>query len=282
MPLASGSRWSHRPEAPPARPPCAPPYSCSFVGSSPPSAVGHRSSSKCSPCAIRSPSTRRPAGAPASLRRTASSGPPGQSLGRLAQAPAVRQAADRPGLATHPLPRPLASLESGRPTRPPPIAKEFRELIRRLSRANPTWGSTRIVGELAKRLIGSIRRECLDYVIVMNERHLKRVLNHYLEHYHRSRVHRSLGTDSPEVPSRAPCNRQSSGRSSSLPMSAASNITTSGGWTNSRSTSRKTKEGTRSGKGERSICGTRAPPRVGMAQNTAVPRLLQRRWVYEI
>lgn len=32
----------------------------------------------------------------------------------------------------------------------------------------------------------------------MNERHLKRVLNRYLEHYHRSRVHRSLGTDSPE------------------------------------------------------------------------------------
>jgi hypothetical protein len=151
MPLVPGSRWYHRPQAPPARPPCAPPCSCSFAGSSPPSAAGHPSSSKYSSCAISSRSTR---GLPAPPHRSGGRGPLvllGQSLGRLARAPAVRQAADRPGLATHPLPRPLASLESGRPTRGrPPIAKELRELIRRLSRANPTWGSPRIVGELAK------------------------------------------------------------------------------------------------------------------------------------
>ena len=39
--------------------------------------------------------------------------------------------------------------QAGQPGRPP-IAKEIRELIRRMSRANPTWGSPRIVGELAK------------------------------------------------------------------------------------------------------------------------------------
>jgi putative transposase len=39
--------------------------------------------------------------------------------------------------------------QAGRPGRPP-IAKELRELIRRLSPANPTWGSPRIAGELAK------------------------------------------------------------------------------------------------------------------------------------
>ncbi len=49
-----------------------------------------------------------------------------------------------------------------------------------------------------ERLIGSIRRECLDHVIVMNQRHLKRVLTSYFEHYHRWRVHRSLDMDSPD------------------------------------------------------------------------------------
>ena len=39
--------------------------------------------------------------------------------------------------------------QAGQPGRPP-IAKEIRELIRRFSRANPTWGSPRIVGELGK------------------------------------------------------------------------------------------------------------------------------------
>jgi transposase InsO family protein len=49
-----------------------------------------------------------------------------------------------------------------------------------------------------ERLIGSIRQECLDHVIVINERHLKRVLTSYFEHYHRWRVHRYLDMVSPE------------------------------------------------------------------------------------
>ncbi|MFC1572145.1 integrase core domain-containing protein [Candidatus Eisenbacteria bacterium] len=49
-----------------------------------------------------------------------------------------------------------------------------------------------------ERLIGSIRRECLDHVIVFNERHLKRVLSCYLAYYHRWRVHQSLGMDCPQ------------------------------------------------------------------------------------
>jgi transposase InsO family protein len=48
-----------------------------------------------------------------------------------------------------------------------------------------------------ERLIGSIRRECLDYVIVLNERHLKRILTGYLSYYHRYRTHLSLNMDSP-------------------------------------------------------------------------------------
>ena len=49
----------------------------------------------------------------------------------------------------------------------------------------------------AERLIGSIRRECLDRVIVLNERQLRKVLTDYFDYYHRSRPHRSLSNDSP-------------------------------------------------------------------------------------
>jgi len=50
----------------------------------------------------------------------------------------------------------------------------------------------------AEREIGSVRRECLDQVIVLDERHLLRLLGDYFEHYHRWRCHRSLAMDCPE------------------------------------------------------------------------------------
>jgi putative transposase len=50
---------------------------------------------------------------------------------------------------------------------------------------------------IVERLIGSIRRECLDRVIVLNERHLRKLLADYGEYYHRIRPHRSLGQDAP-------------------------------------------------------------------------------------
>ena len=49
-----------------------------------------------------------------------------------------------------------------------------------------------------ERIIGSIRRECLDHVIVFDERHLRRVLSAYFEYHHRSRTHLSLDKDCPE------------------------------------------------------------------------------------
>jgi transposase InsO family protein len=49
-----------------------------------------------------------------------------------------------------------------------------------------------------ERLIGSIRRECLDHVIVLGEKHLRRILGEYLRYYHRSRTHLSLEKDCPE------------------------------------------------------------------------------------
>jgi putative transposase len=49
-----------------------------------------------------------------------------------------------------------------------------------------------------ERMIGSIRRECLDHVLVFHEMSLRRILRSYLDYYHRSRTHLSLGKDSPE------------------------------------------------------------------------------------
>jgi len=48
-----------------------------------------------------------------------------------------------------------------------------------------------------ERLIGSIRRECFDPVIVLNERHLRQILEGYFADYHEVRPHRSLDHDSP-------------------------------------------------------------------------------------
>jgi putative transposase len=50
-----------------------------------------------------------------------------------------------------------------------------------------------------ERAIGSIRRECLDHVIVFNEESLRRTLHSYFTYYHSSRLHLSLNRDSPNV-----------------------------------------------------------------------------------
>jgi transposase InsO family protein len=47
-------------------------------------------------------------------------------------------------------------------------------------------------------VIGSIRRECLDHVIVINEESLRRALRSYIAYYHKSRLHLSLDKDSPD------------------------------------------------------------------------------------
>ncbi len=48
-----------------------------------------------------------------------------------------------------------------------------------------------------ERLVGSIRRESLNHVIVLNERHLRRILRDYFEYYHHARAHLSLNRNSP-------------------------------------------------------------------------------------
>jgi putative transposase len=50
-----------------------------------------------------------------------------------------------------------------------------------------------------ERLVGSIRRELLDLVLVLNEPHLRRLLSSYLEYYHQARPHMGLGHNAPEL-----------------------------------------------------------------------------------
>jgi putative transposase len=52
-----------------------------------------------------------------------------------------------------------------------------------------------------ERLVGTLRRECLDYLIPLNEKHLKRILREYITHYNQGRPHSALGPGIPE-PSR--------------------------------------------------------------------------------
>ena len=48
-----------------------------------------------------------------------------------------------------------------------------------------------------RRLIGSIRKDCLDHVIILNESHLSRILSSYFDYYHYDRTHYGLGKDTP-------------------------------------------------------------------------------------
>jgi putative transposase len=50
---------------------------------------------------------------------------------------------------------------------------------------------------IAERWIGSVRRDVLDHVIVLNRRHLRRLLNEYVRYYHEDRTHLGLGKDTP-------------------------------------------------------------------------------------
>src|SRR5438876_11328518 len=49
----------------------------------------------------------------------------------------------------------------------------------------------------AERLIGSIRRECLDHVVVVGEAHLRQILRAYADYYNRARPHLALEKDAP-------------------------------------------------------------------------------------
>jgi transposase InsO family protein len=49
----------------------------------------------------------------------------------------------------------------------------------------------------AERVVGTARRECLDWLLIRNERHLERVLTEFVEHYNTARPHRGIDLDVP-------------------------------------------------------------------------------------
>jgi transposase InsO family protein len=51
---------------------------------------------------------------------------------------------------------------------------------------------------VAERLVGTFRRECLDHIIVINERHMRYVLREFVRHYNVGRPHQTLELDVPE------------------------------------------------------------------------------------
>ena len=67
----------------------------------------------------------------------------------------------------------------------------MRSSSRRLSVTTP-WQNG-----FAERLIGSIRRECLDHIIVLGEAHLRRILKSYARYYNETRTHLALDKDAP-------------------------------------------------------------------------------------
>ena len=51
---------------------------------------------------------------------------------------------------------------------------------------------------IAERVVGTLRRECLDHLIVLNKRHPRSVLDEFVAYYHADRPHRSLALETPE------------------------------------------------------------------------------------
>ena len=70
-----------------------------------------------------------------------------------------------------------------------PLGDDLKEV---LSAPRSPWQNAYV-----ERLIGSIRRECFDHVIVVNEHHLRRILRSYFGYYHRTRTHLSVDKDAP-------------------------------------------------------------------------------------
>ena len=66
-------------------------------------------------------------------------------------------------------------------------------------RDHPTAPRSPWQNGIAERLIGSLRRECLDHVVVFGERHLRHLLLSYMDYYNVARTHLSLGKDAPDL-----------------------------------------------------------------------------------
>ena len=78
------------------------------------------------------------------------------------------------------------------------FGRTFRRRVHAMGiRDHPTSFRSPWQNGYAERVIGSIRRECLDHLIIVNEDHLRRVLSTYFSYYNTARTHRSLAKDAP-------------------------------------------------------------------------------------
>src|SRR5450755_2471986 len=93
-------------------------------------------------------------------------------------------------------------LERGAAPPHPRPGSDLRTIVTRRLRAmgirdKPTASASPWQNGFAERLIGSIRRECADHIIVFGEAHLRRILRSYACYYNGIRTHRSLDKDAP-------------------------------------------------------------------------------------
>ena len=63
---------------------------------------------------------------------------------------------------------------------------------------------TPVANSICERVIGTMRRECLDFMIPLNERHLYCILQEWINHYNLGRPHMSLGPGIPQPPASLP------------------------------------------------------------------------------
>ena len=105
----------------------------------------------------------------------------------------------------------------------PPHPAGVRALVEQLARQNPRWGyrrfndvfsgnDTRVIktpvrspqaNAFAERFVGTLRRECLDHMLILGERHLHKVLAGFARHCNGYRPHQGLQQQAPLQPGRA-------------------------------------------------------------------------------
>ena len=71
---------------------------------------------------------------------------------------------------------------------------------------------------MCERLMGSIRRECLDHVLILDESHLRRVLKEYVTYFNCSRPHQGINQRVPELKEKADLNGGTLGKVIALPI----------------------------------------------------------------
>ena len=78
--------------------------------------------------------------------------------------------------------------------------REFRKRARRIgidAIATPIHAPK--ANAIAERVIGTLRRECLDHLIILDEHHLSSVVREFVAYYNQERPHRTLGLQTPQL-----------------------------------------------------------------------------------